>query len=77
MTEPMIELEISESNLIQAFRRLSAQRRVELLNKLETLCEPELRPVPARRLRELTGVISLGGNALTDTEAIFDGDNGD
>ncbi len=33
----------------------------------------ELRLVPATSLLALTGIVSLGGDALADTEALYDG----
>ncbi|MCG2770333.1 MAG: hypothetical protein ABIK79_06165 [Chloroflexota bacterium] len=71
----VIPLEVPETKLVEAFRRLPPQRRAELLDKLRALREPELRTVPASRLYALTGLVSLGGNALVDTEAIYDGDS--
>ncbi len=67
-----LELEVPEPKLIEAFRRLPPQQRVRLLEVLRALCEPELRTVPASRLHSLTGIVSLGGDALADTEAIYD-----
>jgi hypothetical protein len=37
---------------------------------------PEPRTVPADRLRALIGIVSLGGDALVDAEALYDGDSG-
>jgi len=71
----VIPLEVPETKLVEAFRRLPPQRRAELLDKLRALREPELRTVPASRLYALTGLVSLGGDALVDTEAIYDGDS--
>ena len=68
-----LELELPETKFIEAFRRLPPQRRAELLDRLQALREIELRTVPARRLYALTGLVSLGGDALADTEAIYDG----
>jgi hypothetical protein len=71
-----LELEVPETKLVEAFRRLPARQRVRLLKVLRALCEPELRTVPVSRLYPLTGIVSLGGDALADTEAIYDGDSG-
>lgn len=71
-----LELELPETKLVEAFRQLSPRRRVELLSRLQALREPELRTVPASRLYALTGLVSLGGNALADTEALYDGNSG-
>ncbi len=71
-----LELELPEAKLVKAFRQLSPRRRAELLGRLQTLREPELRTVPASRLYALTGLVSLGGNALADTEALYNGNSG-
>ncbi len=71
-----VELELSEAVLLEAFRRLPPGRRAELLDKLRALREPLLRKVPAKRLNDLTGLVSLGGDALADTEALYDGNCG-
>ena len=71
-----IELKLSEANLIEAFHRLPSGRQAELLDKLQALREPLLRTVPANRLYDLTGLVSLGGDALADTEALYDGNCG-
>ena len=70
-----IELDLSEAKLLEAFRRLSAKRRADLLDKLQTLREPVLRTVSANTLYHLTAVVSLGGDAVVDAEALYDGSN--
>ena len=74
-TSAAIPVEVSEEELIEAFRRLPPVRREELLDKLQALREPVLRMVPAERLYELTGLVSLGGDALADTEALYNGNS--
>jgi len=71
-----VELELPEAKLIEAFRRLPSGRQSDLLNKLQRLRKPVLRTSPANRLYELTGVVSLGGDATLDTEALYDGSDG-
>jgi len=70
-----LELELPETKLVEAFRRLPPRRCAELLVRLQALGESELRTVPASRLYALTGLVSLGGNAVADTEAIYDGNS--
>lgn len=70
-----LELELTDQELLEAFRRLPPQRRAELIDKLQVLRGPTLHTVPASRLDALTGLVSLGGDAVADTEAIYD-DNG-
>jgi hypothetical protein len=72
----VIPVQLSEAELVEAVRRLSPDRREDLLDKLQELREPVIRSVPASRLDSLTGLVSLGGDALADTEALYDG-NGD
>lgn len=71
-----LELELPETKLVGAFRQLSPRRRIELLSGLQALREPELRTVPVSSLYALTGLVSLGGNALADTESLYDGNSG-
>lgn len=71
-----VEMELSEMKLIEAFRRLPPGRRADLLDKLQALREPILRTLPASTLYDLTGLVSLGGDALADTEALYNGSSG-
>ena len=71
-----IELDLSEAKLIKAFRRLSPERRADLLAKLQALREPILRTAPASKLYNLTALVSLGGDALADAEALYDDHGG-
>ena len=71
-----IEMDLSEAKLLEAFRRLSVKRRADLLDKLQTLREPILRTVSANTLYHLTALVSLGGDAVADAEALYDGNNG-
>ena len=75
-TDICLELELPETKLMDAFRRLPPLQREELLRKLQSIQEPELHVVFSNRLNELTGLVSLGGDALEDSEAIYDGNNG-
>ena len=69
------ELESTERELIDAFRRLPPERRTELIDKLQSMQEPVLNTLSAGKLQALTGLVALGGDAMADTEAIYD-DNG-
>ena len=75
-TDIYLELELPETKLVEAFRRLPPQQRAELLRRLQSISETELRAVSSTRLYEMTGLVSFGGDALVDTEAIYDGNNG-
>jgi hypothetical protein len=71
-----VELDLSDAELVEAFRRLPSTRQDELLGKLRALREPFLRKVSANSLFDLTASVSLGGDALADTEALYDGNGG-
>lgn len=75
-TAILVELELPEAKLIEAFRCLPSGRQSDLLNKLQRLCKPILQTASASQLYGLTGIVSLGGDALTDTEALYDGNDG-
>jgi len=75
MSAVTLELRLNENELLDAFRRLPPQRRTELIEKLQALSSPTVRTVPATKLYALTGIVSLGGDAVIDTEAIYDDDS--
>lgn len=78
-----------EPELLQTLAGLSQRHRAEVLDFARFLgqraerpsagAEPtppiELRLAPADTLAQLTGLVALGGDALTDSEALYD-DNG-
>jgi ribosomal protein S12 methylthiotransferase accessory factor YcaO len=66
-----VEIELSETKLLEAFRRLRQPQRISLLNQLKGLDKLELPTVPAYRLDALTSLVSLGGDALLDSERIY------
>jgi hypothetical protein len=45
-TAILVELELSEAKLVEAFRRWPFERRANLLDKLQELREPILRTMP-------------------------------
>ncbi|OFZ19308.1 MAG: hypothetical protein A2Z20_04045 [Bdellovibrionales bacterium RBG_16_40_8] len=69
-----LELKLPETKLIDAFRKLPKEQREELLRKLQSIGEKKLHIVPSTRLNAMTGVVSLGGDALEDTEALYNED---
>jgi hypothetical protein len=69
------EFELPEDKLVEAFRRLPPHRRIELLRKLQSTETLQIVGAPVSTLKALTGVVSLGGDAVADTEAMYD-DNG-
>ena len=67
-----VEVELSEAKLLEAFRRLRPVQRTHFLTQLRQLEKPELRTVPAGCLDALTGLVAWGGDALLDSERIYD-----
>lgn len=67
-----VEVELSEAKLLEAVRRLRPVQRTHFLAQLRQLEKPELRTVPAGRLDALTGLVAWGGDALLDSERIYD-----
>jgi len=67
-----VTLELPDNVLIQALKQLSPARRQQLLRQLENETPPVVRVVPATELDKWTGLISVGGDALEDSERIHD-----
>lgn len=69
----MITVQMPEDVLIEALRRLPEGRRRAILRQLMGL--EGLKPcwVPAAELGRLIGLVSLGGDAVQDTEALYNG----
>jgi hypothetical protein len=79
-----------QPELLRALAALSQRRQAEVLDfarflgqlaeqDIPAAARPEtrieLRPAPADTLLRLTGLVTLGGDALVDSEALYD-DNG-
>lgn len=73
----MISLDFPEEQLINALRRLSPTKLRQVIAALQT--EPttqaiRLVPVSSLNLRKLNGLLALGGDALLDSERLYDED---
>ena len=79
-----------QPELLRALAALSKRRQAQVLDFARFLdrhaeknapVEPkpetriELRPAPADTLLQLTGLVALGGDALIDSEALYDGNS--
>ena len=71
MTATVI-LELPEDVLVAALRKLSPARRRHLLVESDRPPAFTLRTVPATELDKLTGLIAVGGDALEDSELLYD-----
>jgi len=67
-----VTLELPEEVLVAALRKLSPARRQHLLVELDRPPAFILQTVPAAELDKLTGLISVGGDALQDSERLYD-----
>ncbi|MCZ7574877.1 MAG: hypothetical protein M5U01_40515 [Ardenticatenaceae bacterium] len=65
-------LELPEDVLVDALRRLSPERRRQLFLKLERGNGSPVRGVPASELDQWTGLITVGGDALAESEQLYD-----
>lgn len=71
----MISLELPEEALVAAIRKLSPAKRKRVLKALQNdIDTPFIRLIrlPAKSLRRLDGLISVGGDALIDSERFYD-----
>ena len=91
ITEPKTYTARFRPELLRVFDGLPLSQQEEVLNfarflrqqirtDVSTVPTPqpqiELRTAPAATLVALTGLVRLGGDALTDTEALYDNDTG-
>ncbi len=70
----MITVDLPEDVLVAAIRRLPATKRNRVINAIQD--DPIDRPirlvtVPASSLNKLAGLVSIGGDALVDSERLF------
>jgi hypothetical protein len=72
-----VTLELPEDILVAALRKLSPARRRHLLVELDRPSAFTLRTVPAAELDKLTGLIAVGGDALEDSERLYEDASGD
>lgn len=71
--ENVITLQMPEDVLLEALGRLPEGRRRALLRRLMESEALKPRWVPVAELGRLIGLVSLGGDALQDTEALYNG----
>ena len=67
-----VTLELPDNVLIQALKQLSPARRQQLLHQLEDEMLPAVRVVPATELDKWTGLIAIGGDALEDSDRLYE-----
>jgi len=67
-----ISIQVSEEMLIEALSQLPYQKKIDLWKKIEPRSNIKLKWIKADKLDNLTGIIFIGGDAVKDTEKIFD-----
>jgi len=70
-----ITLELPDDVLLSALKQLPTLRRVELLRRLDETPRLESKTVQALELDRLTGLIAVGGDALEESEQLYDDAN--
>jgi putative heme degradation protein len=70
-----VTLQISEDQLLDALRRLTPERRRELLARLGERQMVQVVTVPIEQIEPLIGILSIGGDALEDSERLYDGED--
>jgi hypothetical protein len=67
-----ITIELPEEVLLDALRQLSPEQRRQLLEQLGEPSKIIVSSIPAAELRKWAGLISAGGDALAESEALYD-----
>jgi hypothetical protein len=67
-----IAIQIPEEFLIEALSHLPYKKRLDLWKKIELHTIIDLKLLKAEKLDNLIGIVSIGGDAVIDTESIFD-----
>lgn len=67
-----ISMQIPEELLIDALMQLPYKKRLEIWRKVHEVTKIELRCLKAEKLDKITGLVSLGGDAVRDSEKVFD-----
>lgn len=68
----LITVQLSEEALIDALRHLPPERRRALLRQVDNPPLPVVVALPAAELDRWTGLIAVGGDALVESEQIYD-----
>lgn len=71
MSNP-ITIQLPEEVLIEALQQLPPERRRQLLQQIEDSQQKEVATLPIEALYQLTGIIEVGGDALEESEQIYD-----
>lgn len=67
-----ITIQIPEEALVEALQQLPPERRRQIIQQVEDKPRRKIVAVPADVLLPLTGTIAVGGDALIESEQIYD-----
>jgi hypothetical protein len=67
-----ITIQLPEEVLIEALQQLSPERRQEILRQVDEKQRPQVATLPIEALYKLTGIVEIGGDALIESEHIYD-----
>ncbi len=67
-----VTIELPEDILIDALSHLPYKKRLEIWEKSEAGSAIDIKWLKPEKLDRLTGITSLGGDAVIDSEKIFD-----
>jgi hypothetical protein len=68
----LITIQLPDEVLIEALQQLTPERRRQLLRQLDTELRINAVPFPSDALNQLTGIIKAGGDALEESERLYD-----
>jgi hypothetical protein len=67
-----ITIQLPEEVLIEALQQLSPERRRRLLQQVSEQRQSQVVTLPADALQGLRGIIAIGGDALAESDYIYD-----
>ncbi|MGA1826559.1 MAG: hypothetical protein ACMUIP_18045 [bacterium] len=67
-----ISIQIPEELIIDALSHLTYEKRLEIIKKAGVDISLDVKYAKADLLDKLTSIVSIGGDAVTDTEMVFD-----
>jgi hypothetical protein len=68
----VISMKIPEEMVVDALSNLPYEKRMEICRKVSELAAVEIKCIQIDELDKISGIVSLGGDAVLDSENIFD-----
>jgi hypothetical protein len=67
-----IIIQLPDEVLIEALQQLTPERRRQLFQRVDAKLQISAVPFPIDALNQLTGIIKAGGDALEESERLYD-----